>query len=104
MDLLTGFLYFAFDAAAILLLLATWQHTRIAGFMVLAGSYALSILSRWLLPLLSRLMDGGSPDAMVDLTLLYQATFLLVSAVGLYGLWDVYRQLKRRPAAAPSAG
>jgi hypothetical protein len=102
MDLLTGLLYFAFDAAAILLLLATWQHTRITGFLVLAASYGLGILSRWLLPLLSRLIASGEPDAIGNMALVYQATFLLVSLVGLYGLWDVYQQLKRRPAVAPS--
>ncbi len=103
MDLLTGFLYFAFDAAAILLLLATWQHTRITGFLVLAASYALGILSRWFLPLLSRLIASGESDAIGNMALAYQATFLLVSVVGLYGFWDVYQQLKRRPAVAPSA-
>jgi hypothetical protein len=100
MDLLTGFLYFAFDAAAILLLLATWQHTRITGFLVLAASYVLTILTRWLLPLLARLMEA---DAMGSLSLVYPATFLLIAVVGLYGLWDIYRQLKRRPANAASA-
>ena len=100
MDLLTGFLYFAFDAAAILLLFATWQHTRISGFLVLAASYVLTILTRWLLPLLARLMET---DAMGSLSLVYSASFLLIAAVGLYGLWDVYRQLRRRPAHASTA-
>jgi hypothetical protein len=102
MSFVMGLLYFGVDALAILLLLATWQHTRVSGFLVLAASYALGILSRWLLPWLPRLMDLAESDSMYSLGLVYQLSYLLIAGVGLYGLWDIYRQLKCRPAAVPA--
>jgi hypothetical protein len=102
MGFLMGMLYFGLDALAILLLLATWQHTRITGFLVLAATYALGILSRWLLPLLTRFMDSDGSGAIQNLGLIYQGTYLLIAAIGLYGLWDIYQQLKRRPSATSS--
>lgn len=101
MYFLMGVLSFGLDALAILLLLATWQHTRINGFLVLAASYALGILSRWTLPLLTRFME--SDDALQYVGPVYQGSFLLIAGVGLYGLWDIYRQLKRRPGATTAS-
>ncbi|MBW8368270.1 MAG: hypothetical protein K0M70_10490 [Arenimonas sp.] len=97
MDFLLGVVYFVFDAAAALLLVATWQRTRITGFLVLASSYVLGILARWIMPLLYRGLGGDG-----GLTVLIQSLWLLIAAVALYGLWDIYRQLKRPAHAAPA--
>jgi hypothetical protein len=103
MDFLMGAMSFGLDALAILLLLATWQHTRIHGFLVLASSYALGILSRGLLPLLTRFMDSDGSGAIQNLGLIYQGSYLLITVVGLYGLWDIYQNLKRRPTETTSS-
>ena len=100
MNFLMGLMSFGLDALAILLLLATWQHTRISGFLVLAATYALGILVRWLLPLLTRFMDSDGSGMVQNLGLIYQGTYLIIAAIGLYGLWDIYQQLKRRPATS----
>ncbi len=100
MGFLEGLLYFAFDAAAALLLVATWQHTRIAGFLVLAASYGLGIVARWAMPWVYRsISDGQGPDMLLGT--LVRSVWLVIAAVALYGLWDIYRQLKRAPLAAP---
>lgn len=98
MDFVMGFFYFALDALAILLLVATWQRSRITGFLVLAGSYGLGIVARWGVSLAYRFVESDSSMAM---SWLYQAVWLAVSAVGLYGLWDIYRHFTR--AAPPAA-
>jgi len=102
MGFLQGFLYFAFDAAAALLLVATWQQTRVTGFLVLAASYLLGICARWLVPVFYRLQSG---DDVADIwfILLVRPLWFLIAAVALYGLWDIYRQLKRPASAAPPA-
>lgn len=102
MGFLQGFLYFAFDAAAVLLLVATWQQTRITGFLVLAASYLLGSVARWLVPVFYRLQSG---DDLADIgfTLLVRPLWFLIAGVALYGLWDIYRQLKRKAQTAPPA-
>jgi len=98
MDFVMGFFYFALDALAILLLVATWQRSRVTGFLVLAGSYGLGIVARWGVSLSYRFIDS---DQSMGLSWLYQSIWLVVSAVGLYGLWDIYRHFKR--SAPPAA-
>ena len=101
MDLLMGFAYFALDAVAILLLVAIWQRSRITGFLFLAAGHALGILVRWAMPWVHRLVDGDGAGYVMGL---YSVVWLVVSAVGLYGLWDIYRHYKRgQPAALPAA-
>jgi hypothetical protein len=99
LGMLTGFAYFALDAVAVLLLFATWQRSRITGFLVLSASYALGILSRWLVTLSYRFAEAGDMQAMAWLSSL---GWLVVSAIGLYGLWDIYRHFKRAGDSAPS--
>jgi hypothetical protein len=102
MDYLQGLLYLAFDGAAALLLVATWQQTRITGFLVLAVSYVLGIVSRWLLPVMYRMqLDDGLSDLLF--IILIRPLWFVISGVALFGLWDIYRQLKRRPPLAPPA-
>lgn len=98
MDYLMGFAYFALDALAILLLVAIWQRSRINGFLVLAASYCLGIAARWGLSLFYRLVD--SEEAM-SWSWTFQFAWLLASAVGLYGLWEIYRHFKRAQSIAP---
>lgn len=100
MGFLEGFLYFAFDAAAALLLVATWQHTRITGFLVLAASYVLGILARWVVPLLYRLAADDFGSDLLQ-TAFFRSLWFVIAAVALYGLWDIYRQLKRTSRATP---
>ena len=102
MGFLEGLLYFAFDAAAALLLVATWQHTRISGFLVLAASYGLGILARWLMPLLYRGMSGDSGADMLGVAIA-RSIWFVIAAVALYGIWDIYRQLKRTSRPTPPA-
>ena len=97
MDFLMGLSYFALDALAILLLVAIWQRSRITGFLVLASSHALTILVRWAMTFAHRLMDGEGMGFLFGLS---SFVWLIVSAVGLYGLWDIYRHFKRAPSAA----
>ena len=102
MGFLEGLLYFAFDAAAALLLAATWQHTRITGFLVLAASYVLGIVARWVVPLLHRSVAGDfASDAL--LITFFRSIWFVIAAVALYGLWDIYRRLKRAAPAPPPA-
>jgi hypothetical protein len=100
MDYLQGLLYLAFDGAAALLLVATWQQTRIVGFLVLAASYVLGIVARWLVPVMYRMQ---SDDWLSDLwfIILVRPLWFVISGVALLGLWDIYRQLKRPPTTAP---
>jgi hypothetical protein len=100
MNLLMDFAYFVFDAIAILLLVATWQRSRIRGFLVLAVSYALGIVARWGIALSYRYFDPGDT---LGLSWVYQLVWLLVSAVALYGLWDLYRHFRHAGRVAPSA-
>ena len=102
MDFVLGFFYFALDALAILLLLATWQHTRITGFLVLAASYGLGILARWGFPMLYRFFDTGEFEAQV-IGHVWQVGYLLIAGVGLAGFWDIYRKLKLQRGAEPPA-
>lgn len=100
-EFLFGFLFFATDLVAILLLVATWQHTRISGFLVLAATYLAGMVSRWLTPLAYRFAEA---DNFTFVSMAVQAVYFVVAVAAVYGLWDVYRQLKRRHAAiAPSA-
>ena len=95
-----GFLYFAFDAAAALLLVATWQQTRITGFLVLAASYVMGIVARWVVPLLYRGVSDDFPSDMLILAFL-RSIWFVIAAVALYGLWDIYRRLKRPASIEP---
>ena len=97
MDFLMGLLYFALDALAILILVATWQRSRVTGFLVLAGSYALGILARWGISLSYRLFD---PSAVYGLAWVHQLAWLAASAAAIYGFWDIYRHFKRLPSSA----
>ena len=101
MEMLLGFAYFALDAVAVLLLLATWQRSRVTGFLLLAASYALGILSRWLVTLSYRLFE---PDQVSAIDWLFTVSWLVVSVVGLCGLWGIYRHFRGGPShAAPVA-
>lgn len=103
MDSFNGVMYFAFDAAAALLLAATWQQTRITGFLVLAASYVLGILARWMVPVLYQWSSGGGLAGDI-FTVVVKPIWFVTAAIALYGIWDIYRQLKRRaPAAPPTA-
>jgi hypothetical protein len=102
MDSFGSVLYFAFDAAAALLLAATWQQTRIPGFMVLAASYVLGIVARWMVPLLYHWSSGDDLRGAIFMFLVKPIWFV-TAAIALYGIWDIYRQLKRRVPAAPPA-
>jgi hypothetical protein len=96
-----GFLFFAFDAVAILLLVGCWQHTRINGFLMLAGSYALGILARWLSPLVYRFAEG---EQFESVTVVVQLGYVAIAALALAGIWDIYRRLKAGlSSAAPTA-
>jgi hypothetical protein len=100
MGIVQEFLYFAFDAAAALLLVATWQRTRINGFLVLAASYVLGIVARWVVPLLHRGVASDFASNALLITL-FRSIWFVIAAVALYGLWDIYRQLKDRTVPAP---
>ena len=102
MGFLEGLLYFAFDAAAALLLVATWQQTRINGFLVLAASYVLGIVARWVVPMLYHGVRDDFASNMLMLAFL-RSIWFLIAAVGIYGLWDIYRRLKRPALGTPPA-
>lgn len=85
------------DVAAILLLVGTWQHTRITGFLLLATSYLFGMVARWVTPLLYRFADGDF--GMVGWIFpLVQSVYALIAAIAVFGLWDIYRSLKRNAA------
>lgn len=100
MMFLIGFLYFAVDLLAAVLLVATWQHTRIRGFLLVAASVALGIVLRWVGPYVFRFSNGEDFE-MVNLVA--QLVFIAVMALGVAGFWDIYRRLKRPRTAAPPA-
>jgi hypothetical protein len=101
MTLLIGFLYFAVDLLAAVLLVATWQHTRIKGFLWVAASVVLGILLRWAGPYVFRFSDSEDFQ-MVNLAA--QLVFIAVTALGVAGFWDIYRRLKQgRPVSPPAA-
>jgi hypothetical protein len=97
--LLMGILYFVVDLAAILLLAACWQRTRILGFAIVAGSYAAGILARWSVPLVYRWVDMADGGMASLAGVGVQAVYLVVAVIAVAGFWDIYRALKPRPAA-----
>lgn len=101
MDVLFGLSFFVFDALGAVLLVACWQHTRIAGFLWLAASYVLGIAWRWLVPWVYAMGDPAGAGGLLPVHAIAQGTYLGLAAVGLFGLWGIYRGLKAR-AAAPA--
>ena len=95
MLLLIGFLYFAVDLLAVVLLVATWQHTRIKGFLVVAASVALGIVLRWAGPYVFRFSDSEDFEM---INVVAQGVFIAVTALGVAGFWDIYRRLKQARA------
>lgn len=93
---LFGVIFFVLNLAAILLLVGTWQHTRIQGFLLLAGSYLLGMLGRWIAPLAHRFAADGSGQSEWIYTVV-QSIYVIVASLAVWGFWDIYRSL-RRPA------
>lgn len=100
MMFLVGFLYFAVDLLAAVLLVATWQHTRIPGFLWVAASVVLGILLRWTGPYIFR-FSGNANIEMVNVVA--QLVFIAVMVLGVVGFWDIYRRLRRPSPLAPPA-
>lgn len=100
MTLLIGFLYFALDLLAAVLLVATWQHTRIRGFLWVAASVVLGIGLRWVGPYLFRFSDSADFEM---INIVAQLVFIAVMAVAVFGFWDIYRSLKQARTATPPA-
>jgi len=91
---LFGVIFFVLNLAAILLLVGTWQNTRIQGFLLLAGSYVVGMLGRWIVPLAYRIsVDGSGQGEWVYI--LVQSTYVVVACLAVWGFWDIYRSLKR---------
>lgn len=99
MFVVMGILYFVVDLAAVLLLAACWQRTRITGFAIVAASFVAGILGRWLVPLVYRAVDSSDPGMLSMAGWLSQGIFLLVALVAVAGFWDIHRALKQRPVA-----
>ncbi|HEU0153746.1 MAG TPA: hypothetical protein VFQ84_10430 [Arenimonas sp.] len=99
MFLMMGLMYFVVDLAAILLLSACWQRTRIRGFAIVAASYGAGIVARWTAPLAYRWADSGDGGMGSLAGVVVQTAFFLVAVVAVVGFWDIYRVLKQRPAA-----
>ena len=96
---LVGFLYFAVDLAAVLLLAACWQRTRILGFAIVAASFVAGIVARWSVPWIYRAVDMGDGDMAWAASLIVQSVYLVIAGIAVAGFWDIYRVLKSRPAA-----
>jgi hypothetical protein len=96
-DWLFSLIFFVLNVTAILLLVGTWQHTRINGFLLLAGSYVLGIVGRWTAPLAYQFADGGT-DQMAWILPLVQSIYVIVAAMAVFGFWDIYGTLKRKYA------
>lgn len=94
-----GLLYFALDLAAVLLLAACWQRTRILGFAIVAASFVAGIVTRWTLPWIYRAVDMGDGDMAWAANLVGQSAYLVLAGIAVAGFWDIYRALKARPAA-----
>jgi hypothetical protein len=90
-------IFFVLHVAAFLLLVATWQHTRIAGFLFIAGSYVLGMVGRWTAPLAYR-FAAGDEGHMEWILPLVQFVYVVVSALAVFGFLDIYRALKRSAA------
>jgi hypothetical protein len=98
MMLLIGFLYFAVDLLAAVLLVATWQHTRIPGFLWVAASVLLGILLRWAGTYIFRFSGSANMEIV---NVVAQLVFIAVMAIGVAGFWDIYRRLKQARAVPP---
>jgi len=96
-DWFFSLIFFVLNVAAILLLVATWQQTRINGFLLVAGSYVLGIVGRWTAPLAYRFADTGT-DQMTWILALVQSIYVVVAAMAVWGFWDIYGTLKRKSA------
>lgn len=96
--LVMGFLFFAVDMAAVLLLAACWQRTRILGFAIVAASFVAGILARWTVPWIYRAVDMGDGTMAWAASVIVQSVYLVIAAVAVAGFWDIYRVLKSRPA------
>ncbi|KFN47146.1 hypothetical protein [Arenimonas metalli] len=96
---LMGFLYFAVDLAAVLLLAACWQRTRITGFAIVAASFVAGILARWTVPWVYRAVDLADGDMAWAANMIVQSVYLVIAVIAVAGFWDIYRVLKSRPAA-----
>ncbi|HEX4854727.1 hypothetical protein [Arenimonas sp.] len=96
---LVGFLYFAVDLAAVLLLAACWQRTRILGFAIVAASFVVGILARWAVPWIYDAVDMGDGDMAWAASMIVQLVYLVIAGIAVAGFWDIYRVLKARPAA-----
>jgi len=97
---LFGVIFFVLNLAAILLLVGSWQHTRIQGFLLLAGSYLLGMLGRWITPLAYRFAADGSGQGEWIYTVV-QSTYVIVASLAVWGFWDIYRSLKRPATGGP---
>ncbi len=98
MMFLIGFLFFAVDLLAAVLLVATWQHTRIPGFLWVAASVVLGIVLRWTGPYIFR-FSGNANIELVNVVA--QLVFIAVMVLGVVGFWDIYRRLKQAHAVPP---
>ena len=96
--LVMGFLFFVVDVLAIVLLVACWQRTRFNGFLLVAASYALGIVSRWATPLLYRFVES---DGLEVIHVVVQLLYLGVAALAVAGFWDIYQRLKTGRNDAP---
>jgi hypothetical protein len=101
-NLLSGLVFLALDVLAILLLVATWQRTRIPGFAVVAASVAMGIALRWLAPFLYRSFDLSDPSGQWLAMLVTDGLYTAMTAIAVVGFWNIYRRLAAPPAAPPA--
>lgn len=99
-ELLSVALRLLLVGAITLLLVATWQRTRIGGFLLLAASHVVGLLVGWVLTLMFR-WGGMDADGMAWLVHLLPLAGLLLAAAG---CWQVYQALKPGTPRAPGTG
>ena len=95
-ELFTEVVALALVLAIVLFLVGAWQHTRCAGFLLLAASFVAERLASWVFQAAWRFLE-----AVEQWAAFFPLVYLLTLALAAAGCLSIYRHFRPAAPAAP---